>query len=71
MSIGFDEEFDIPSLQDRLRKMSDEKLLQFGRDARYMCSPAANLGRPPREVFVIQLKEATLEWTRRKKVAAQ
>ncbi len=62
MSIGFDEEFDIQSLQKRLREMSDEKLLQFGRDAKYMCSPYANLGQPPREVFVIQLKEAKLEW---------
>jgi hypothetical protein len=65
MSIGFSEEFDTPSLQKRLREMSDEKLLQFGRDARYMCSPRANLGQPPREAFVIQLKEAKLEWRRR------
>ncbi len=65
MSIGFNEEFDIQSLQKRLREMSDEKLLQFGRDAKYMCSPSANLGQPPREVFVIQLKEAKLEWRRR------
>jgi hypothetical protein len=68
MSIGFNEEFDIQSLQKRLREMSDEKLLQFGRDARYMCSPYANLGQPPREVFVIQLKEAKLEWRSRQKV---
>jgi len=65
MSIGFNEEFDIQSLQKRLRGMSDEKLLQFGRDAKYMCSPEANLGQPPREVFVIQLQEAKLEWQRR------
>lgn len=65
MSIGFNEEFDIQSLQKRLREMSDEKLLQFGRDAKYMCSPYAHLGKPPREVFVIQLKEAKLEWRRR------
>ena len=65
MSIGFNEEFDIQSLQKRLREMSDEKLLQFGRDAKYMCTPDANLGQPPREVFVIQLKEAKLEWQRR------
>jgi hypothetical protein len=64
MSIGFNKEFGIRSLQKRLRGMSDEKLLQFGRDARYMCSPGANLGQPPREVFVIQL-EAKLEWKRR------
>jgi hypothetical protein len=65
MSIGFNEEFDIQFLQKRLREMSDEKLLQFGRDAKYMCSPDANLGQPPREVFVIKLKEAKLEWQRR------
>jgi hypothetical protein len=65
MSIGFNEEFDIQSLQERLRKMSDEKLLRFGRDAKYMCSPDASLGQPPREVFVIQLEEAKLEWRRR------
>jgi hypothetical protein len=65
MSIGFNEEFDIQSLQKRLREMSDEKLLQFGRDATYMCSLNANLGQPPREVFAIQLKEAKLEWRRR------
>jgi len=65
MSIGFNEEFDIQSLQKQLRKMSDKKFLQFGRDAKYMCSPDANLGLPPREVFVIQLKEAKLEWQRR------
>jgi hypothetical protein len=62
MSIGFNEEFDIQSLQRRLREMSEEKLLQFGRDAKYMCSPCANLGQPPREVFVIQLKEAKLDF---------
>ena len=52
MSIGFNEEFDIQSLQKRLREMSDEKLLQFGRDAKYMCSPRANLGQPPREFSI-------------------
>lgn len=65
MSIGFNEEFDIRSLQKRLHEMSGEELFQFGRDAKYMCSPYANLGQPPREVFVIQLKEAKLEWQRR------
>ena len=54
MNIGFSEEFDIPSLEKRLREMADKKLLELGRDAKYMCSPRANLERPPREVFVIQ-----------------
>jgi hypothetical protein len=65
MSIGFTEEFDLAALQERLRKMSDEQLLSFGRAARDMCSPDANLGKPPREYFVIQLNEARAEWRRR------
>jgi len=45
--------------------MSDAQLLEFGRAARQLCSPEANFGKPPREVFVIQLKEARAEWRRR------
>ena len=45
--------------------MSDNELLAYGRAARHMCSPDANLGKPPREVFVVQLKEARAEWRRR------
>ena len=37
---------------------------------RYMCTPEANLGNPPREVFLIQLREARTEWRRRKSVNA-
>ncbi len=37
MSIALNEEFDIQSLQKRLRKMSDEKLLQLG----YICGHQA------------------------------
>jgi hypothetical protein len=46
--------------------MSDEELLRFGKAANFMCSPQANLHRPPREAFVIQLREARQEWRRRK-----
>jgi hypothetical protein len=46
--------------------MSDANLLRFGKAARNMCSPEANLGKPPRQVFVIQLDEARGEWQRRK-----
>jgi hypothetical protein len=38
--------------------MNDRDLLRFGKSARYMCSPEANLGKEPRKVFVIQLREA-------------
>ena len=37
-------------------------LIALGKAARYMCSPAANLGQPPREPFVIQLREARAGW---------
>jgi len=57
---------DLDELRVRLRKMSDAELLAFGKAARNMCSPAANMGKPPREVFVIQLREAREEWKRRK-----
>jgi hypothetical protein len=45
--------------------MTDAQLLCFGKDNRYMCSPYANLGKPPLEAFVIQLREARAEWRRR------
>ena len=56
---------DIESLRARLRKMTDVELLRFGKDNRYMCSPYANLGKPPLEPFVVQLREARAEWRRR------
>ena len=45
--IGLDEP------RTRLRKMSDEELLRFGKPARFMCRDKS-----PRDVFVIQLEEA-------------
>ena len=35
--------FDIDALRTRLRKMSDEELRKFGKAARYMISPRANM----------------------------
>ena len=43
--------------------MTDAELLRFGQDNRYMCSPYANLGKPPLEAVVIQLREARAEWS--------
>jgi hypothetical protein len=57
---------DVEALRERLRKMTDAELLRFGKDNRYMCSPYANLGKPPLEAFVIQLREARAEWRRRR-----
>jgi len=45
--------------------MTDAELLRFGKGNRYMCSPYANLGKPPLAAFVIQLREAREEWRRR------
>jgi hypothetical protein len=55
----------IDQVRERLRKMTNAQLLEFGKAARYMCSREANIGKPPREEFVIQLEEARAEWKRR------
>ena len=56
---------DVDALRTRLRKMSDEELREFGKAARYMVSPTANMGKPPLPAFVLQLEEARAEWRRR------
>ena len=63
-SVGF-QPFQLESLRERLRKMSDDELVRFGRAAAGMCSPEANFGHAPRTVFVEQLREARAEWRRR------
>ncbi len=55
---------DADEVRTRLRKMSDGQLLRFGKAAAFMCSPRANFNEPPREAFVIQLREARAEWRR-------
>jgi uncharacterized protein YjiS (DUF1127 family) len=64
-ALAIDRLLDRNQVRLRLARMSDQQLEQFGRDARYMCSPKANLGKPPRENFVLQLEEAVAEWRRR------
>jgi hypothetical protein len=54
--------FDVESVRTRLRNMNDAELLRFGRAAKYMCTPYVNIGKPPREEFVMQLREARGEW---------
>ena len=56
---------ELEALRTRLQRMSDRELLWFGRAAHYMCSPTANHGKEPRRTFVIQLREAAMEWRRR------
>jgi hypothetical protein len=68
--IGFKPDVvEVTELRERLQKMSEAELLAFGKDAKYMCSPRANIGKPPRECFVIQLNEAKAEWRRRQEFA--
>ncbi len=64
MAVGFDK-FDEEEERERLRKMSDEELIPEGRAARYMCSPAANFGKPPGDVYVIALRLCKEEYRRR------
>jgi hypothetical protein len=52
---------DSAEVRERLRKITDEQLLEFGKAANFMCSARANMNRPPRETFVIQLEEARSE----------
>jgi hypothetical protein len=56
---------DVDELRARLRKMTDDALLRFGRAAAYMCSAQTNY-HEPRRVFVVQLEEARTQWRRRK-----
>jgi uncharacterized protein YjiS (DUF1127 family) len=59
MTISFQPD-DIEQLRQRLRKMSDEELTDFGLAAKFMCRD-----KKPRETFVTQLSEARAEWRRR------
>ena len=63
-SIGASD-FSLENPRKRLQDMSDEEFIRYGKACRDMLTPQANLGRPPREVFVIQLQEARKEWRRR------
>ena len=67
--IALEAELDPDELRARLAKMSDRELLEWGKAAAYMCTPYANLGQPPLEVFVTQLEAARAEWRRRHGVA--
>jgi len=60
--LGQEAPIDLEQLRGCLQRMSDAELLHFGKASRYMCSAKANRGKPPREVFVIQLEEARAEW---------
>ena len=60
MSIGFDsDEIILDKLRERLRRMTDEELIRFGKDVRRLAE----------NPFQRQLDEARAEWKRRKKAA--
>jgi hypothetical protein len=57
MAISFQSDEDVlRNLRDKLRKMSDEQLIKFGKDARRLAE----------NPFQRQLDEARREWKRRK-----
>jgi hypothetical protein len=57
MSVGFDlDEIVLKKLRERLRRMTDEELIRFGKEVR-------RLAQNP---FQRQLDEARAEWKRRK-----
>jgi hypothetical protein len=60
MSIAFESNDELEQLRARLRKMSDDELMRFGKAARSLC-------RDPRcpDTFKRQLAEARAEWRRR------
>jgi hypothetical protein len=56
---------DLKKHRERIRNMTDKQLLEHRRACRYMCTPEANLGKPPQESSVVHLREARAEWKRR------
>jgi hypothetical protein len=59
-------EFRSEEFRERLRAMSDEKLIQMGKAARYMADPRNSAtGRSVEPVYVVQLCECREEWRRR------
>jgi hypothetical protein len=59
------EQVDREAIRERLRKMTDRELFEYGRAGAYMVSPQASYG-PTRPTFVIQYAETRAEWKRRK-----
>jgi hypothetical protein len=55
---------DVERIRERLRKMSDPELRQYGGAARDLANPKKNFG-PPNPSFRTQLDEARAEWRRR------
>ncbi len=67
MNTEFNEIYDQSEVQlrERLRKMDDASLIRFARSCKFMCSPEATMGKPPKPCYVNQLRWARFEWYRR------
>ena len=70
-SFAGDSPLDLRALRSRLEAMDSPALVRFGQAAAYMCSPRANMGKEPREAFLVQLREARDEWRRRQTASPQ
>lgn len=58
--------FAVEDFRKRIQAMTDEKLVQTGKAARYMCDPVNSADRRTvRDVYRIQLQECRAEWKRR------
>ena len=58
--------WDVEDFKQRIRKMTDEQLVQMGKAARYMADPRNSADkRTVRDVYVVQLQECKREWARR------
>jgi hypothetical protein len=54
----------LEAIRERIRRMTDAQLIDYGRAARQMANPANNHG-TPNPSFAVQLEEARQEWRRR------
>jgi hypothetical protein len=63
MSIAFEsEETQLQKLRERLRQMSDDESIKFGRSVRSLSEPRVSVTPDP---WKAQLEEARAEWRRR------
>ena len=63
MSIAFEsDQIALQSLRERLRQMSDEELIKFGKTVRSLSAPRVGVSPNP---WTAQLLEARAEWRRR------
>ena len=58
-------EFRTEEFRKRLRAMSDEQLIRYGKAARYMAGPRQSANGRVENVYVFQLAECRAEWRRR------